>query len=190
MDPEALEVYGGTYFRENLQKPSVVDLCFYTPFSRLQWGNWQILEPSGADHAVIGFSAQFQHIAPQKPKIRQLFNCKKANWELFRAKFLESTRGFNLNRNPKNPDELDSLAEEITSLVAKAAELAIPKLKTIERSKPWWNTDLKRLRAEKAALLRLARRQNPPDENLWKQWKTARNTFYRAVQTAKTDHWL
>ena len=85
---------------------------------------------------------------------------------------------------------LDTAAKELTNLVALAAEKAIPRLKVSEWSKPWWTDEIQRLRSEKSALLRRAKRQKPPDEDLWQQWKVARNAYFKAIREAKQESWL
>ena len=73
--------------------------------------------------------------------------------------------------------------------MAAAAEKAIPKLRASERSKAWWTTEIQRLRTEKSALLRKAKKQ-PQDEDLWQQWKTARNVYFRTIKAARQESWL
>ncbi|KAF2271222.1 uncharacterized protein EI97DRAFT_463024 [Westerdykella ornata] len=46
-----------TYFRSNLTKQSIIDLAFYTSsFKESELDNWAVLEATGSDHAIIGFS--------------------------------------------------------------------------------------------------------------------------------------
>ena len=71
-----------------------------------------------------------------------------------------------------------------------AAKKAIPRLKISERSKPWWTDEIQRLRSEKSALLRRAKRQKTPDKDLWQQWKVARNAYFKAIREAKQESWL
>jgi hypothetical protein len=136
VDPEALEAYGGTYFRFNLQKISIVDLCFYTLFQSIEWNSWRILEDSGSDHAVIAFTAYIANTSHESPILRQLFNYKKADWEAFEAKFQTLSANFSIS-DTATISELDSAAKKLTNLVALAAKKAIPILKITERSKPW-----------------------------------------------------
>ena len=56
----------GTFIRRNLKHTSVIDLTFYTPFTRTNWTEWAYLHPTGSDHEAIGFTAYF--IGPMGPQ--------------------------------------------------------------------------------------------------------------------------
>ncbi len=82
---------GRTFYRSNLKNTSVIDLAFAIGFKRLTWGNWNYLEPTGSDHEVIGFQADF--LDSYRPSSTSgglhSYNYKKADWELFEKELKE-----------------------------------------------------------------------------------------------------
>jgi hypothetical protein len=76
----------------------------------------------------------------------------------------------------------------VTEALTAAADQAIPKLKVVERSKPWWTPELAALRRTQQRAFRLAKgaREYSP---LQEAWKTARNAYFHAIRQAKIQHW-
>ncbi|KAK5991817.1 hypothetical protein PT974_05202 [Cladobotryum mycophilum] len=187
---KAIEL-GGTYYRKNLRRPSVIDLAFSIGFQALRWGNWQAAPATGSDHEALTFEAYVSRPlgTSRLHQTRQpLFNYKKADWKAY-SKLL--TRA-----EPKALAQLDQLIgtsswDEIANLlrdtILEAAELAIAKQRPSERSKPWWNDELKDLRKALNRATRLYKAG--PTAITLAIWKEARNSYNLALRTTKRTHW-
>ena len=187
---EEINEKGGTFHRPNLRSTSVIDLAFHTRFRKLEWGNWAMIEPTGSDHEVITFQADIaEPPAPTTNSLTPTYNYKKADWELFR-KLLQNSED-QLSQELERAAEAKNhnlMAEVLTTAIRTAADSAIPKLRVVERSKPWWNEDLSDLRK----LLNRAHRRykDYSDDDVFVQdWKAARNTYFHAIRQAKQSYW-
>ena len=181
---------GGTLLRGNLKQESIIDLTFYTPFRRYTLNNWRYLPYTGSDHEAIGFTiAPITPLTPtpSSPQITP-YNLAKADWELFRARLIGAKEGAIEDIQwAIDFEDLDSLATILESLITRAASTTIPKLRVSERSKPWWNPDLKALRkALNTALRRYKKGRTRAQEDHWKQ---QRNAYFYAVRAAKASYW-
>jgi len=72
---------------------------------------------------------------------------------------------------------LETEAEKLRDIITIAANKAIPKKRIHEKSKPWWNEELKLLRKELAS----AKRQYKKNQN---------QTSQQAFQALKSDYFL
>lgn len=84
-------------------------------------------------------------------------------------------------------DDLESAADIRANGVLNAAVSIIPRLKVSERSKPWWNADLRALRQDMARSLRQLRRTRYVLDEA--AYKSIRNRYFKAVREARTAHW-
>jgi len=75
----------GTFFRPNLERPSVLDLTFTTSTLTSSIEDWQILPDLGSDHLGILFTVKGTGIELVNNPTQQLahFNTQKADWKLF-----------------------------------------------------------------------------------------------------------
>jgi len=85
-------------------------------------------------------------------------------------------------------EELEQLAQDLTKVITEAAEAAIPTMRIMERSKPWWNNELKALRKAGSMACRAWKRAKTA--TALQAWREARNTYFHAIRKAKTNHWL
>ena len=205
----------GTFFRSNMQRETVLDLSFCTSDLEPKVHDWQILPSAGSDHHGILFSLQFQRRDEVESPIQQpRFNCKKADWDLFNHEFAiaikkspilstldlipppsrDACKRLLNGEDPTLADQLDQIGQALTDAIIYAASKAIPTIKLGPRPKPWWNEDLIALRnvmGQKKRYLQRELRRCPADSCfLWKQdWLQARNAYFRAIKTAKKNHW-
>jgi chaperonin cofactor prefoldin len=61
--------------------------------------------------------------------------------------FIQQTTTLYLPQQPTT-QQLNTYANKLTAALATAAEASMPRLKVIERSKPWWNEELKQLQKQ------------------------------------------
>ena len=191
IDPEITNEKGGTFHRSNLRNISIIDLTFYTPFSKLAWSGWRFVEGSGSDHEVIAFEAR-----PIQPLANSslfnsrppLFNYKLADWDrystLLRQKETALTRQIH---NLIVLKDYDSIATTVTNAILESAEASIPRLRPCERSKPWWNSELTSLRKTLNKALRQYKKYKTGQ--LEEEYKAAKNTYFQSVRQAKRAHW-
>ena len=191
IDPEVVNEKGGTYHRSNLRGVSVIDLVFHTSFNKLAWTGWRYIGGSGSDHEVIAFEARPKQLPTSSPLFKSrppLFNYKLADWDeysrLISGKEVAITQQID---TLTASNDYDSIASVITNAILEAAEVSIPRLKPCERSKPWWNLQLTRLR--KALNSALRRYKKYRTSQLEEEYKAAKNTYFQSVRQAKRDHW-
>lgn len=179
---------GGTLIRENLRYESIIDLTFYTPFKKLSFNNWHYTKATGSDHEAIAFTAALPKPLPTISLQQAPFNLKLANWDLFQQ-LLQASEKQALQDIEWALDfeDLDTIAEILTTIITRAASIAIPKLQLVERSKPWWDPGLKDLRQQMHQALRQYKQTRQPASK--DTWKAARNTYFTAVKTAKATYW-
>ena len=187
IDQEIINKFGGTLNRSNLTRDSIIDLAFTTPFKDIEWGNWNYLEASGSDHEVITFNATFQpHLMPTSALLTR-WNLSTADWEKFEASFHGQTR--NPPNPPKTPQECEDFAEWLVLAITEALKTSTKEAKVIaNRSKPWWTKTLSDLRLQHHRALRKFKKTHT--ENSERDWKDARNNYFKAIKDAKENHFM
>jgi hypothetical protein len=81
-------------------------------------------------------------------------------------------------------DSLDSMASELTQVIALAAKASIPTSRPRARPKPWWSPELQGLRT---TMLR-QQRGMVGDHDSKQLYCQARNAYFQAIKQAKRDH--
>jgi ribonuclease HI len=191
INADEINTKGGTLIRANLKAESIIDLAFYTSFKKLVWRNWRYIEGTGSDHESIAFEAAF--ISPTAPiglpPSLPAYNTKKADWEAFTTELQakESLLTVDIQGAVASKD-FDLLATLLTEAITRAAESTIPRKRSCEYSKPWWDDLLKSLRQAKNTALRAYKRRKTSELN--EAWKKARNTYFNAIRTAKETSWV
>ena len=191
IDPEVVNEKGGTYHRSNLRNISIIDLTFYTSFSKLAWSGWRYIGGSGSDHEVIAFEAKPSQLPTANLLFNSrppLFNYKLADWDKYCR--LVSGKEMVISQQIVNlaaTNDYDGIAVAVTDAILEAAEAAIPRLKPCERSKPWWNLQLTKLRKSLNSALR--RYKKYKSSQLEEEYKEAKNTYFQSVRQAKRTHW-
>ena len=92
-----------TYFRQNLQRKSIIDLTFISAELNESLTNWFIddEEASGSDHEIIRFSVKLgTEELTENPLYANQYNFEKADWEriLTETERLSKTKNFNGTR--------------------------------------------------------------------------------------------
>jgi hypothetical protein len=82
----------------------------------------------------------------------------------------------------------DNLVVDLTSCIKLVVEKAIPRSRTCEFSKLWWNRDLLQKRKKIAKLGRL-REEQPTRSSRLEAYKEAKNQYFYAIKEAKTNCW-
>ena len=191
INAKEINLKGGTYHKPGLKSTSIIDLAFYTSFKKLVWGKWSFIEHTGSDHEAITFKASLaESPQPTNTETRKPnYNYKKADWNQFGITLKAMEHGLLKTIEMAIRDKnYNQIAEVLTLAIQQAADQTIPRLRVVERSKPWWNEDLANLRK----LLHNAYRRYKqfPDDMLFLQdWKEVRNTYFHAVREAKQAHW-
>ena len=193
INAKEINLKGGTYYKPGLKSTSIIDLAFYTSFKKLVWGKWSFLDHTGSDHEAITFEASLAE-SPQPTTNTETrkpnYNYKKADWNQFSTNLKAIEYGLLQTIEIAIRDKNHNwIAEGLTSAIQQAADQTIPRLRVVERSKPWENEDLANLRK----LLHNAYRrykQFPDDKLFLQDWKEVRNTYFHAVREAKQAHWL
>src|SRR6266567_611828 len=143
----------GTFYRPNIRGKSIIDLAFYLGnFQENTWDNWTIIEEIGSDYKTIAFSLFTRETLRYLNPLQETpFSIKKANWELFSTSLNKQVQELELEAKLLVLEEL--VGEN--PYIKIAAEKAIPRSKTYEFSKLWWNKELLKKRQKMAKLGRL-----------------------------------
>jgi hypothetical protein len=188
IDHATIESHGGTFHRPNSKKTSVIDLAFSLGFQSLHWQDWSYLPGTGSDHEAVSLRAflpAYQAARPLPPQ----FCTKKADWERFRRQLrevavsLESTIDAAADRG-----DIESVTLSLQRAIEEATNESIPVKRPCDRSKAWWCPDLtvQRMRYHRA----FRRYKRTPSRETETACKEARNSYFQAIDRAKTDHWF
>ncbi|KAK7912203.1 hypothetical protein PG985_014684 [Apiospora marii] len=188
IDHATIESQGGTFHRPNSRKTSVIDLAFSIGFRSLHWQDWSYLPGTGSDHEAVSLRAFLPAYQAARPRPPQ-FCTKKADWERFRRQLrevavsLESTIDAAADRG-----DFESVALSLQRAIEVATNESIPVKRPCDRSKAWWCPDLtvQRMRYHRA----FRRYKRTPSRETETACKEARNSYFQAIDRAKTDHWF
>src|SRR5438046_2868527 len=90
----------------------------------------------------------------ENPIYNNQYNFEKADWKIFAEELiLQSNKkefASNINISQISREMLETEAEKLRDIIIIAANKAISKKRIHEKSKPWWNEELKLLRKELA----------------------------------------
>ncbi|KAK8093085.1 uncharacterized protein PG998_014486 [Apiospora kogelbergensis] len=164
IDHAAIESHGGTFHRPNSKRTSVIDLAFSIGFRCLHWQDWSYLPGTGSDHEAV--SLERPPSIPDSKTASPQF-CTKGRL----GKVSKTTQGgCCLSRS-----------------IEEATNGSIPVKRPCDRSKAWWCPDLtvQRMRYHRAF-----RRYKGSSRDMETACKEARNSYFQAIDRAKTDHWF
>ncbi len=118
------------------------------------------------------------------------YNLEKADQKEFHKKLKDSSNQAEFQQNPaasSQVEELQKHAENLQILIQKAAEKTIPKRKTSNRLKSWWNDHI----SEQRKIL-------SREKNRWKksrikknhkQYQQTRNYYFNEIKIIKSNCW-
>ena len=119
--------------------------------------NWKINEDkvTDSDHETILFSINIDSgNLVENPVYNNQYNFEKADWKIFAEELiLQSNKEefvSNINISQISREMLETEAEKLRDIIVIAANKAISKKRIHEKSKSWWNEELKLLRKELA----------------------------------------
>src|SRR6266498_3819221 len=141
-----------TFYRRNIRNISIINLTFTTKaLNQSKSIFWQIDENvnTRSDHEVILFLIQSEGNLVENLLRKMPYNLEKADWKEFNKELKDSSNQAEFQWNPaasSQVEELEKHAENLQILIQKTAEKTIPKRKTSNRSKPWWNNHINKLR--------------------------------------------
>lgn len=191
----------------------MIDLCFHSNFQESTLEKWALFPKTGSDHEAIGFSMRTREAqAFLNPLAKPTFNIEKADWEKLekglKGRLASLLPQLEVLEEAPKPEgiallsasspatrfpilgDLDSLVLELTRAIQDSASEAIPKSRVVERSKPWWSSELLEKRKEMAKKDRERRVQDPEvaEENETR-YRKARSSYFSSITEAKTNHW-
>jgi hypothetical protein len=177
---------------------SVLDLSFARGNIISSISEWAIDEEnaSGSDHALISLKIQSDSVELVENQLLGPFNLEKANWKEFHGNlnslFLQKKQHFDElkkieHSNSENLQKLEEAAIQLTEIVQIAATNHIPKIKKSDKSKPWWNQGLNKLRKSMAQKRRQWKRACSNETH--KIFQNARNSYFDAIKNSKQKSW-
>ncbi|XP_063833265.1 uncharacterized protein LOC135082400 [Ostrinia nubilalis] len=115
--------------------------------------NWRVDQNmTSSDHNAILFYISLRKSRGLRvERTTRLYNTKKANWDTFREKLLESKLQNNINTetisNISNKNDLEQFIQNYTNSITAACQSSMPAKRSTEVLKvPWWNDELTRLK--------------------------------------------
>ncbi|KAK7990332.1 reverse transcriptase [Apiospora arundinis] len=188
IDHATIESQGGTFHRPNSRKASVIDLAFSIGFRSLHWQDWSYLPGTGSDHEAVSLRAflpAYQGARPLPPQ----FCTKKADWERFRRQLREVAVSLEFTIDAAaDRGDFESVALSLQQAIEEVTNGSIPVKRPCDRSKAWWCADLTVLRVRYHRAFR--RYKMDPSRDTETACKEARNSYFQAIDRAKTDHWF
>ena len=170
---------------------SVIDLAFITKNLNQLYTEWEISDQlvTGSDHEAILFMINIDNKnLVENPLYNNQYNFDKADWNGFKDDLLlyeKEEFHSQIDNSEISTSLLESEAQKLRDLILKAAEKNIPKKRITERSKPWWNNDLKTLRKELATAKRRWKRKQTDQ----KQYQEIRSDYLQKIKLAKANCW-
>ena len=122
--------------------------------------SWKISEDkiTDSDYEVILFSINIDGNLVGNPLYNNQYNFEKADWKKFAENLLielnKEEFQSQLNISEISKKMLENEAEKLRDIILNAVTISIPKKRISEKSKPWWNEELKTLRKELATARR------------------------------------
>ena len=171
----------GTFYRTNMESPSVLDLTFFKGNALREDANWHTRD-IGSDHQALSFVVHpaAQPIPP--PAQRQSYNTAKANWAHFEDDLRQRAKGLDFTA------PVEVLAESFSAIISEASKANIPQRSQTPHSKPWWTPGLREMRR---TMSRAYRRSTEPSQSpeTRRTYQDARNRYFQAIKDAKRAHW-
>jgi hypothetical protein len=127
-----------THFPRNGMTPSVIDLCFSAGNITKNIIAHEINPDSASDHAIYTI---YLNLTPPKATPKRAWY--KADWALFQKTIIES--GLDLN-NISSADAALHAVTNITTIINKATDAAVPWVKPSTKQAPWWHPNLNKQR--------------------------------------------
>jgi hypothetical protein len=168
------------HFPRNGTSPSVIDLCFSAGNITKDIWAYEINPDSTSDHAISTLC--INHTPPASPPKRAWH---RADWTLFHQTVTEY--GLDLS-NIGSAEEALRAATNITGIIHKATDAAVPWVKQRATQAPWWQPDLNKMRQQLHRTERHQRRKST-NNSIQLQAKLIRNQWKTAVQLAKEKYW-
>lgn len=171
---------------------SNIDVTLITANMLGQVENWRVETTcTTSDHNLIVFNISSERYRKRKCFIQEGFKIKRANWVLFNKltqsyfdeEALETLKKGNANKAVK----------EFNNLVTEICKGSIPKRRISNRTVPWWNEELTRLRKlannAKRQLIRARKLQLDNIDFFSNNYKKKRNTYVKEILKNKTVAW-
>ena len=142
------------------------------------------------DHKAIEISFNLDIYDPKfeaKPLIRQ------TNWEKVLKEVLATAHTIDKgNLIEPRPEDIDQLAQQLTSIVSRAVQLYTPVSKPSPYGKRWWTFNLTHLRQAYTRArndAKAVQRQGYRDHYLEQKVKEARKLFHDTARRQRRTHW-
>src|SRR6266480_7690650 len=158
--------------------------------------NWEINEDkvTGSDHETILFSINIDSgNLVENPIYNNQYNFEKADWKIFAEELIlqsnkeEFISNISNNISQISREMLETEAEKLRDIIIIAANKTISKKRIHEKSKSWWNKELKLLRKELAN----AKRQYKKNQNQTTQqaFQALKSDYFYKIKQAKATCW-
>lgn len=166
---------------------SIIDVTFGSPNLYSETMDWKVLEDiTLSDHQYITFNINYriseQNMVINLPK----WNIRKLNITKFKNTIQRAKQMTNLTSIAA-----DNMIVIVTEIIIQCCTSSMPKVKEYNRRREpayWWNSNIKRLRAECLYARRRATR-NRSDETLALEYRKSRKKLRLAIKNSKKGKW-
>jgi hypothetical protein len=128
------------HFPRNSMSPSIIDLCFSARGISKDILAYEINPDSASDYAI--YTLYINHILPTSPAKRAWH---RADWKIFQQTVTEY--GIDLS-NIGSAEEALRMANNITNIIHKATDAAVPWIKQRAKQVPRWHPDLNKIKKQ------------------------------------------
>ena len=171
---------------ESSRYSSIIDITLCTKNMVRRIKDWKVSDQHVfSDHKRIRFT-----LSLEKPVSRKEWVLGRANWNNFRSSL--ATRTDRL----RNPDfwTPETVEEEVSLLygdINSSLSESCPRTRVRRKfSNKWWTPELTSLRRKARKLQKKAKAKDSQGNNdLWEEYKRARNDFVAAIKKAKRTSW-
>lgn len=185
------EIDRKTFHRNSDEQPTVIDLIFVSNSLNEYSINWFINEEtSGSNHELIQFEIELnKNELIENPILNHQYNFKNVDWEEI-CKYIENSQyseKFKWDIQELNEESLKKKVHKLTNLILEAINEYIPKKKSSEYSKPWWNDEI----IEQRKIMKKTKNQwqRNHENSSFKEYQIKRNIYFASIKRAKQDCW-
>ncbi|CAB0034403.1 unnamed protein product [Trichogramma brassicae] len=151
---------------------------------------WTVLDDwTSSDHRTLLITVISTNASIQSGLTR--FNLRRLKWPKYKENIERLLTDLDPSQELESRVDMESYAEKLGSLLAEAANGAIPVKRRFGRSVPWWNNDLTYLKKEVKRHRRTYQRERSQEarEVSGSRYLTLRKRYSSAAFKARTDSW-
>ena len=177
---------------DNIHGRSNIDVTLATNAIARKINKWTVHpHETISDHSLITFEVNKKMVST-RTEVSNRFNTKRADWDAYRSLIRNLLQQhIPHNNNEEYNTDAQTLSEKIDKVILEAANKSIPRKKTFNKSVPWWNQDLTKLREKVLENRRKLQRTKDATarKRLTIEFRKIRKKYISAIHEAKKTSW-